>query len=210
MIAPSKRLRVFLTAASVAAVCACSSPEKFVPTSVTPQELLGRYLKAVRPPAGAGIYHSRFRTITNDGDVTVSDFYEAGGERRSPDYRVTTLVDGMRLGRGRISGRSWQQDADGLVVPDSEMRNVFDRVIEAAVRKADPRVRMLGVTTDLPRRYVLEIVPNSRLLQRRYFDAKTFLPSETVTKDYDGQVQVDRLLWLRSHRRKPPDIARIA
>jgi hypothetical protein len=105
---------------------------------------------------------------------------------------MVTAEDGVTTERGRWSGRLWRRDIDGLVAPDSDSRTVFDRILDDAVHKPDRRVRMLGVTIEYPRRYVLEIVPNPSINQLRYFDARTFVHTETVTKDYDGRISVDR------------------
>jgi Aspartyl protease len=140
----------------------------------------------------------RYRTITSDGDVSISDVYEARA-KRVPDLRVVTVQHGVRLERGRLSGVWWQRDANGLVLPDTQVLTVFDRVLASVARKPDPRVRMLGITRKPPRRYVIEVAPNSRIVQRVYIDAATLLIDEVVTQDYDRAVTTTRFsnyVWI--------------
>jgi hypothetical protein len=121
---------------------------------------------------------------------------------------MSITEDGVTTERGRRAGRSWRRDVNGLVAPDSDSRSVFDRILDGAVHKPDRRVRILGVTTESPHRYVLEIAPNPSIYQLRYFDARTFLHTETVTQDYDGRISVDRYSdvvrygprWLAAHQ----------
>lgn len=158
---------------------------------MTPQQLLSRYVKAVTRTAQPGIYHLRYRTVASDGDVSISDWYEAGA-KRALDYRVVAKQHGVRIARGRLSGRSWQQDANGLVLPNSEAPTVFDRALAAAANRPDQHVRVLGVTRAPPRRYVLQVAPNPRIVRRMYFDASTYRIAEESTQDYDKTVTTIR------------------
>jgi hypothetical protein len=176
----------------VITLCACAPQPQFSPTSVTPQELLTHYHDAASKCLTPGVFYLRYRTTTTQGDVIVSDDYESRGTGKLPDFLVVTTMHGIRSEYGRLSDRSWMQTANGLVLPDSSHKTPFDRLLSAAARKPDPRVRMLGITTAPPHEYVLEIAPNGRLLQRRYFDAGTFLLRKTQTRNYDKAVTVDR------------------
>lgn len=138
------------------------------------------------------MYHLRYRTITNDGTVTITDFYWARGRTPQPNFRAITSENGVRIERGRFSGHSWQRSANGLVVPDFTPLTIFERALVAASRKADPRVRMLGTTATSPPEYVLEIRPDAHVVQRLYFDQREFLLRKSVTQDYDRRVAVTR------------------
>ncbi len=180
-------------AMAVATLCACSYRPQFLPTNVTPQQLLAHYRDVASGCLRPGIYHFRYRTTKQRGEVIVTDYYyQARGRGKLPDFRIVSTTHGLRSQQGRLSGRVWMQTANGLVLPDSLRQTPFDRVLRVAAHKPDPRVRMLGITTAAARQYVLEIAPNARLLQRRYFDAGTFLLRETETRDYDNAVSVDR------------------
>ncbi|HXB84095.1 MAG TPA: aspartyl protease family protein [Candidatus Acidoferrum sp.] len=179
-------------AVAVTTLCACSLQPQFSPTSVTPQQLLTRYRDAGVRCLTPGVFYLRYRTTTTRGDVIVNDDYESRGTGKLFDFRIVTTTHGLRSEHGRLSDRSWMQTANGLVLPDISRPTPFDRVLSAAAHKPDPRVRMLGITTAPRREYVLEIAPNARLLQRRYFDARTFLLREIETRDYDQAVGVDR------------------
>jgi hypothetical protein len=139
-----------------------------------------------------GVFYFRYPTTTTHRDVIVNDDYQSRGRGKLADFRVVTTTHGLRSERGRFSDRSWMQTANGVVLRDSSHQTPFDRALSAAAHKPDPRVRMLGITTGATRQYVLEIAPNARLLQRRYFDPGTFLLREMQTRDYDKAVRVDR------------------
>lgn len=188
-------MRIARSAMAMAAttLCACSLQPQFSPTRLTPQQLLTNYRDAAGRCLAPGVFYFRYRTTTTNGDVIVNDYYETRGSGKLSDFRVVTTTHGLRTERGRLSDRSWMQTANGLVLPDSSRQTPFDRALSAAARKPDPRVRMLGITRAPTRQYVLEIAPNASLLQRRYFDAGTFLLRETQTRDYDKAVRVYRL-----------------
>lgn len=158
-------------------------------TSVTPQQLLLRYKHANERSFGTGIYHLRYRTTGSDRDNGITDFYWANARSELPDFRSVSLQNGVRVELGRIEGRSWEQSTDGIVLPESALLSIFDRVLLWALHHADARVRVLGITRSVPHEYVLAIAPNERLLQRRYFDVKTALLRKTVTQDYDRSVE---------------------
>ena len=65
-------------------------------------------------------------------------------------------------------------------------------MLRAALHKSDSRVRILGITTTTPHEYVLQIMPNARIDQERYFDARTFLLRRVVSQNYDQAVEVQR------------------
>jgi hypothetical protein len=174
------------------ALWSCSTATKLAPTSVTPQQLLQRVNRVADTPFAPGTYHLRYRTVSSDGDVTLTDIYEATTKRELPDYRAISIQHGIRGERGKMSGLVWLRTANGLVLSDSALPTSFDRVLMAASRKADPRVRILGITTQPPREFVLEIAPNEHIVQRRYFDTNTFLLRENVTTNYDHNITDDR------------------
>lgn len=191
--------RSVLTIAIAAAVLAgCTASPAFAPTKLTPQALLVRNRHAVVMRWRADIYHLRYRTVSSDGDVTFTDVYE-GGNAPLPTYREVGTLRGLRTERGRFMGRGWRQTPNGLVLGDTSRSSVFDEIVAGALRHPDPRVRVLGITRDAPRAYVLEVVPNARIFQRRYFDTATFQLRKIVTQDYDGNLyesHADDYVWV--------------
>ncbi len=171
---------------------ACAAPPRFAPTSLTPQQLLSRDRDAAGRCRAPGLYHLRYRTVSSSGDVGREDGYEAAGATTFGDYRLIAELHGLQPEHGRFSGRSWRRTVNGLVLTDSPLPTVFDRVLMAALHKSDSRVRVLGMTTTAPREYVLEIKPNARIYQERYFDARTFLLDRIVAQNYDRAVEVQR------------------
>jgi Aspartyl protease len=163
------------------------------PTSLTPQKLLARYRNVNTPLQGPGIYHFRYQSVGNDGEISISDYYGTAARINQRDYRVVVMHQGLRAASGRNFGRLWQQSANGLVLPEANRATIFERTLESATRRSDPRVRVLGITQGDSHRYVLEIRPNSRILQRLYISEATFLLRKKETQDYDGRVQTENV-----------------
>ncbi|MGP8100179.1 MAG: aspartyl protease family protein [Candidatus Cybelea sp.] len=187
---PGFRLCVFAMVAG--ALHACAAPPRFASTTITPQELLAHDRDAAGKCLAPGLYHFRYRSVSSSGDLGRSDAYEAAGATRLGDYHLISESHGLRVERGRLSGRSWARTANGLVLTDSILPTAFDRVRRAALHRPDSRVRVLGITTTTPHEYVLQIRPNARIDQEQYFDARTFLLRRIVAQNYDRAVEVQR------------------
>jgi hypothetical protein len=182
-------LRVYLITVAVSIVLSACARPTYAPTSVTPQQILDANRRVMGTFQGTGSVHLRYRTLASDGEVSFVDRYEAIA---SKNYRATTTLGSVRASVGQTSGHRWLQDVNGLVVADATLPSVFDRARSAATRTRDTRLRVLGITEELPRRYVLEIAPNERIFERTYYDAVTSLLTEAVTRDYDGAIRDER------------------
>jgi hypothetical protein len=180
-------LSLFIAAAGCA-VTACNSASHLSPTSVTPQSLLARVRRANAQRPDAGIIHERYRTVSTDGDVALTDTYQVQSGMPLSDFRSTMIADGIRREQGRFFGRTWWRDPNGLVTPNAQYVTIFDRLLIRAAHQADSRVRVLGVTQTLPREYVLQITPDDKISQQRYIEATTYLLRKVVTRDYDGKI----------------------
>jgi hypothetical protein len=181
-------------ALAILTTCGCSHESTFAPTSITPQQVLTRYSGVADRCRKSGVYYVKYRTKTNLGDTVDSVLYGSRGIRNVPNFRRIVSTHGVRGEQGRLSDRSWAQTVNGLVLPNTSPSTVFDRLVNMAAHKADPRVRMLGIKTTGGRRYyVLEIAPNARVLQRRYYESGTFLLRETQTQNYDRDVTTDTI-----------------
>ncbi len=132
--------------------------------------------------------------MSSDGDVAIADFYVTVRKGEPHDYRAVVTEHGVQEQSGRMSGRTWLQTANGLVLNEQPVSTIFDRLLEGAAHRSDPRVRVLGITNKSPHQYVMEIRPNARISQLRYFSVRDFLPREVVTKDYDRHISVERVL----------------
>jgi len=177
-------------AALVFAFPACGGL-RLSPSSITPAELLAQFRRANTPWFGPDIYHLRYRTVSNEGEVSTSDYYGSGSTAERSDFRTTFMHAGSRVSRGKISGSRWQQSANGLVLPDADPGTIFDRIVRLAMHRADPRVRVLGVTQSIPNLYVLEVRPNARIFEREFFEKATFLLRKTEIQDYDGRIRTE-------------------
>src|SRR5579863_2893523 len=197
---PRSGFRLGVLAMVAGGLNACAAPPRsvstalprLVATTLTPQQLLARYRDEAGKCLAPGLYHFRYRTVSNGGDVFLADAYEAAGSTTLGDYRLVDESHGLRVERGRFSGRSWVRTANGLVLPDSVLPTAFDRVLKAALRRSDSRVRILGITAKAPHEYVLQIRPNERIDQERYFDVRTFFLRRVVAQNYDRAVEVRR------------------
>jgi hypothetical protein len=164
----------------------CSGAAGLAPTTVTAQALLGHYRDSAGNCLSRGTYRFEYRSTSTNGDAGSSYEYESRGRENFTDYRLVTTSHGVRVESGVEGGRPWEKTANGLVLSDSPSLNIFDRSLQSALHRPDPHVRVLGMTEQSPREYVLEIRPNPRIYQRRYFDTNTLLLRRAVSEDYDG------------------------
>ena len=186
-----RRLIVPFVGLVCAAFCACSAPEtrippleKLSPTSMTAHQLLSRIERIDSRPLPPGVFHWEYRTYDEDGNISLADHYEAWNGR-SIDSRIVYRFDGVSSERGTKSGHAWQTDFNGLVAANVNRPDEFDRAWNAAARKSDPRVRVLGITSASPHSYVVEIRLNDETIERYYYDVKTLRQRELITADYN-------------------------
>jgi outer membrane lipoprotein-sorting protein len=177
-------MRIWVTAALLAALFGFSSvraDETYLPTTLTPQQVLAK-AAAARGHAQSGAYHTVYqKTIGNT--TIVGDLYEDGAS-----YIETYREGNFTWSDGSNDGVQWQQDENGVVTRDSGFvvsENPFANALSKDVTQ-EASVHVLGITTDAPACVVLELTPQPGLLQRRYYDAKTFLLHKVVTSDYQN------------------------
>ena len=179
----------FVAAALGVSICLAAAPataQQFAPSPLTLKALYDRIHRADgSQPAGA--YCETLRTTSDKGSVTDTKSCWDGD-----DYVTTDREDGFEWASGSSRGQDWSRDANGLVTLNS---GYYDEVDPFAVslRTSDDTasgVKLLGLTTDPPAQYVVEIEPEQGLLERRYYDAQSFLLSRIEMRDYDGHTRV--------------------
>lgn len=167
------------------APAAAGLSEQYSPATLTPMKLfeLNRHaVGSVQP----GAYRIVARTESSTGDVSMAEAYKDG-----PDYRVIERHGDLIRSFGSYHGQGWNQDANGLVTRSTNVFEELDPFV-ASLRKPDEAasgVKVLGLTTGDDPQFVVEIAPESGLLERRYYDAKTYLLTKRERVGYDGRKQ---------------------
>ncbi len=177
---------VVLFAAACAAVAdAAPAPAVYAPASITAQELLQRSRGALGT-YDAGAYRQITRTTDAAGNVWTTTTLTHGS-----DFRTSVQIGGFEWSEGYYGGRSWHRDYNGMVLPSTGYFAQADPFLSALRAVShDGDVKLLGIERDGPPRYVVEMQPGPGLLERRYYDANTYLPVRVETTDYDGHKQV--------------------
>jgi hypothetical protein len=180
-----------MSAVALAALAAfvglpAAAAESFAPASISVAQLFERS----RRSAGAvepGAFHIVTRTTSKKGDVWTTETFRDGS-----DYRTTVRQGRFVTAYGSYGGRHWQQDANGLVLPTSSLYQEVDP-FAVSIRQSESAtsgVKMLGVTADASPSFVVEVTPSSGLVERRYYDARTYLLTRLEITDYDGHKRV--------------------
>ena len=177
---------VLLAVTLGAAASAAPAPTDYTPASISVQELLARTRKAL----GAfdpGAYRQVTRTTDASGNVWVATTLTHG-----TDFRTTVENGGFDWSEGFYEGRSWHRDYNGLVLPSTGYFAQADPFVSAlrAVSAQSGDLQLLGIERADPQRYVVEVRPGPGLLERRYYDAHTYLPVRVEMTDYDGHERV--------------------
>lgn len=177
-----------LAALTVLVAQAAGATERYAPATISVAQLFDRN----RRSAGSvepGAYHLVTQTVSHDGDVWTSETFS-----NDSDYRTTVRQGRFVSSYGSYDGRHWQQDDNGLVLPSSNLYQEVDP-FAVSIRQPDAArsgVRLLGVTTDAPPSFVVEVSPSDGLVERRYYDAHTYLLNCLEMTDYDGHPQMWR------------------
>jgi hypothetical protein len=164
-----------LSAAALAALAvlvaqAAGATERYAPATISVAQLFDRNRRSAES-VEPGAYHLVTRTLSHNGDV-----------RRRGRF-VSSY--------GSYGGRYCQQDANGLMLPSS---NLYQEVDPFAVSIRQPKavasgVRLLGMTTDAAPTFFVEVTPSNGLVERRYYDAHSYLLNRLEMTDYDGHQQ---------------------
>jgi hypothetical protein len=162
-----------------------AGPE-YATTSVTVAQLFEHNRKAVGT-LSTGAYRIVTRSISAKGDVTIEETLRNGA-----DYRTTSTEGNFAWSSGSYQGKRWHRDANGLVLPSSNLLAQLDPFTAAFNNPQDPSngVKLLGIATDPVPAFVVDVAPNGSLDERRYYNTQTFLLSRLERTDYDGHRQV--------------------
>lgn len=142
-----------------------------------------------------GAYHTVTQTTSDRGEVWTAESYLDAG-----NYRTTVRVGDFVWAGGRYDGRAWSRDPNGFM---RRSTNFFFQTDPFATSLRAPQnpasgVKVVGETTSPPLQIVIEITPSKGLLERRYYDAGTYLLSKVQMIDFDGHRQA----WLYDSYRK--------
>jgi hypothetical protein len=134
-----------------------------------------------------GAYRSVEETRSSSGDVWRTDTEWNGG-----DFRATVREGNFVQSYGSYNGQKWNEDANGLVMQSTSTFQLMDPYASALRGPEAPNsgVALLGMTRTEPKEFVVQVSPSSGLLQRRYYDAQTYLLARREETDYDGHHQV--------------------
>ena len=160
--------------------------EQYVPASMTAERLFELNRKAA-----GGVQRGSYRTVEETrsptGDVWTVETLWSGR-----DFRSTIRLAGFVSSYGSYGGQEWNEDANGLVMESTsgfQMMDPYASALQAPDVKSNG-VSMLGMTVTEPKEFVVQVAPNGGLLQRQYYDAKTYLLVRRDETDYDGHHQV--------------------
>lgn len=176
-------------AAAVAALTLLVAPTaaaEYSPASISVSELFERNRHSLGAFQGSA-YHYVTRSVSSNGDVSTAETYW------SDDGRRTTIREGgFTWSYGEYRDRKWNENANGLVLPSSSYSQENDPFASALSHAAASAggVTLLGVSNGASPAFVVEIKPQSGLLERRYYDTTTYLLSRVELIDYDGHQQV--------------------
>jgi hypothetical protein len=180
------RFGAALAALSMLFVQIADAGEQYAPATLSIAQLFA----LTRHAAGSlprGAYHSVERTQSAKGDVWTSESYWDGG-----DYRTTERLGNFVWANGSDGGRHWSEDVNGSVRQSSSLFSELDpfSVALRAPQNQTGGVKLLGMTTGTPQQYVVEVAPSNGLVERRYYDAHSYLLARVERIDYDGHRQV--------------------
>jgi hypothetical protein len=163
-----------------------AAAQGYAPVAITVSQILDRNRHSVGS-LQFGAYYAVTRTVSSNGDVWTEETYSNGS-----DFRTTVQQGGFVWSYGVYRGQQWQQDANGLVTASSNLFQDVDPFV-ASFRKPEALssgVKLLGLTTDSPANFVVQVMPRNGLVERRYYDQRTYLLTRVELTDYDGHRQV--------------------
>jgi hypothetical protein len=172
-------------AALILLAARASAADPYVPAGITVTQLFDRNGRA-SGAFEAGAYRMVTQTVSASGDIWTTSTLWSGD-----DNRTTVAEGGFAWTYGEYRGRRWHQTPNGMVMPSS---GVFEEVDPFAVAMSEANdsagsVKLLGMTGDPPARFVVEVTPSNGLVERRFYDAGTYLLSRVEMTDYDGHRQ---------------------
>lgn len=161
---------------------AASAAQTYLPSPLTAEQVFAK-ARAARGHLKAGAYHSVYERTRGSATIAI-DVFENGDS-----YVETEREEPYSWSSGSYDGTDWEQDENGVVTLQSGVDETANPFIAALAqpKTIDSTTRVLGVTTTDPACVVVQVVPQSGLLQQRYYDAKTFLLRRVVTTDYSNE-----------------------
>jgi outer membrane lipoprotein-sorting protein len=177
---------VLAFAAALVLISPAAAQESYAPSKLTAQQVLAK-ARAARGFLQSGSYRSAWQS-TGSGTTSTGEEY-----RQGDDYAVTIRDGDITTSYGSTSGEGWRQDPNGTVILESGYRTATDpysvtiRAVEHGAQ--EDAARVLGIT-GTPACVVLELRPKTGLLERRYYDASTWLLRRDEETDYDGDTRV--------------------
>lgn len=177
-------MRIWVFAALLAAVFGFSgagAAETYLPSTLSSQQVLAK-ARAARGHVQSDSYHATYER-TRGASKTIIDFFRNGA-----DYIETYREGDYTWADGSYHGTDWEQDENGVVTLVNGFAQSSNPFLTALgkTQSNDSSMRILGITSTQPSCVVLELAPQAGLLQRRYYDAKTFLLRRVVTSDYQN------------------------
>lgn len=157
--------------------------QSYGPSALTPEQLLER-ASAARGKLANHAYREVDRTV--NGSLTSSSEMLVEGD----DFAETTTDGPISQTDGMWHGIAWERNPNGIVVRRTGYaEDPFRKALEAP-SAATSGARVLGTTADATPAIVLEVKPQDALVQRRYYDAQTYLLRRVETTSYDGRTHV--------------------
>src|SRR5579862_2288720 len=190
-----RRAAVLVVALTILIAAPCSldseadaSESQYAPANITVAQLFERSQRSggtLTAPA----YRETWQTVSSAGET-----WSEQTVRSANGYRSTVTQDEFTWSYGSYRGRPWHQNANGLIFPSSGLSEEIDPFANAIRRAQEPTssVKLLGLTTQTPPAFVVEVAPARGLLEHRYYDSQTYLLSRVEMTDYDGHRQT----WL--------------
>ncbi len=175
----------FASAALLVLLTTAAAPQpQLDSTSMTAAQLLAHADKT----SGTLKPGNYIRTYTSDGGGLHTD----GVTKISGDDRETVEHTGpFATAFGIFHGQQWRQNENGVVTVVTGFHDTADPDANAlAHADSSTALRVLGVTHDAPQQYVLEIAPPGGPLERRYYDAQTYLLNRIEITGSDGRTRV--------------------
>ena len=119
------------TALLLLVVQIAAAPE-YGPAGITVAQLFERNRHSVGS-FQPGSYHVTARTVSQNGDIWTSETFWSGN-----DYRATVAEGSFVRSYGEYRGLQWHQDANGLVMPSSDLFEEVDPFAVALRQAEDP------------------------------------------------------------------------
>lgn len=148
-------------------------PSGIAPATVRLAHLLALHRAAVGMLPDA-TPHTRVETwaYKDSGKSGTQTYVESGA-----NFREDTTLGPFHNAYGRLDGKEWEQNANGLTHYDSGIHRRDDVNADALAHALRPHsgVELLGEVSSPARAYVVKVAPKSGRVEYVYYDASTYL-----------------------------------